>query len=128
MTATAEPFLYSYESHCLKILAPNRDFMEDMDASARAIATAISAQPVRAAVLDLRAVPGPVSFMDRVQLGEAAGRHLRGTPIAVVMTEELADPDRIGMVVARNRGANVEVFTDEAEAVAWVQKYLVPAI
>ncbi len=28
------------------------------------------------------------------------------------------DPERIGKVVARNRGANVEVFTDLAEALA----------
>ena len=127
MTASTDFLHYVYESDCLKIRAVGRDLVEDKESSARAIASVIAAKPIRAAVLDLRQVPGPYRFMDRVQMGEAAGRHLVGTPIAVVLSEEQADPDRIGMVVARNRGANIEVFTDESDAKAWVQKYLCPA-
>ena len=126
MTASTVPFHYAYESDCLKIRATGRYIIEQQDAAARAIASVIASQPVRTALLDLRDVPGPYTFMDRVQLGEAAGRHLLGTPIAVILREEQADPDRIGKVVARNRGANVEVFTNEAEALAWLQKYLTP--
>ena len=125
MTASTIPFHHTYESDCLKIRALGRFIIEQKDDAAMAIASLIADRPVRAAMLDLRDVPGPYTFMDRVQLGEAAGRHLLGTPLAVVLTEEQADPDRIGMVVARNRGANVEVFTDATEAQAWVQKYLV---
>jgi hypothetical protein len=43
------------------------------------------------------------------------------------MTEEQVDPERIGKMIARNLGANIEVFLDEAEAQAWVQRYLTPA-
>ena len=89
-----------------------------------AIASVIAERPIKGALVDLREVPGPYTFMDRYQLGEVAGRHLAGTPIAVVMHEEQADPQRIGMLVARNRGANIEVFTEESEARAWLQKYL----
>jgi hypothetical protein len=127
MTASTVPFHYAYESDCLKIRAIGRYIIEQKDAATRAIAAVIADHPVRAALIDLRDVPGPYTFMDRVQLGEAAGKHLAGTPIAVVLHEEQADPERIGKLVARNRGANVEVFTDPAEAQVWVQKYLGPA-
>jgi hypothetical protein len=126
MIASTVPFHYTYESDCLKIRAIGRYIIEEKDAATRAIAAVIADHPIRAVLLDLRDVPGPYTFMDRVQLGEAAGKHLAGTPIAVVLYEEQADPERIGKLVARNRGANVEVFTDPAEAQAWVQKYLTP--
>jgi hypothetical protein len=128
MTASTVPFHYAYDSDCLKIRAVGRYIIEEKDAAARAIASVIADRPVRAALLDLRDVPGPYTFMDRVQLGEVAGRHLSGTPIAVVLYEEQADPERIGKLVARNRGANVEVFTDPAEALAWVKKYITPVV
>ena len=128
MTATSTDLLFVQESSCLKVRATTRFILEQKDAAALEIAAVIASGRIKAALLDLREIPGPYTFMDRVQLGEAAGRHLLGTPIAVVLLEAQADPDRIGMVVARNRGANVEVFTDEAEAQAWVEKYLVPAV
>jgi hypothetical protein len=31
-------------------------------------------------------------------------------------------PERFGELVARNRGADARVFTDEAEALHWVQR------
>ncbi len=127
MTATNAPFLYSYHSDCLKVRATNRYILEEKDAAARCIAAVIADRPVRVAMIDLRQVPPPYTFMDRVQLGEAAGRHLSGTPLAILLLEEQMDPDRIGKVVACNRGANVEVFTVEAEAQAWAERYLIPA-
>ncbi len=124
MTATTDPLLFSHEPHCLKIRAVGRAILDGKDEVAQAIAAVIAAQPVRAAILDLREVPGNFSFTDRIQMGEAAGRYLAGTPFAVILREAQVDPDRIGKVVACNRGANVEIFTDEAEARAWVEKYV----
>ena len=34
--------------------------------------------------------------------------------------EELIDPDRIGVVMAQNRGVSRNVFTNEAHAIAWL--------
>jgi hypothetical protein len=42
--------------------------------------------------------------------------------IALVASPELLDPDRFGLTVARNRGLNANVFTDQAEALAWLLK------
>jgi hypothetical protein len=44
----------------------------------------------------------------------------RGLRLAVVAREELIDPDRFGVVVARNRALLANVFTSEEEAVAWL--------
>ena len=127
MPASPSPFNFAHESDCLKVQAIGRYFIEQREAAAEAIAALIKSRPTRAALVDLRCVPGPFSFMDRVKWGEAAGRYLAGTPIAVVLDKAQADPDNIGMVVARNRGANVEIFTDEAEAQTWLHQYLTPS-
>ena len=126
MPVSPTQFLFDHESDCLKIQAIGRYFLEQKEAAAEAIAALIKSRPTRAALVDLRRVPGPFTFTDRVKWGEAAGRYLIGTPIAVVLDQVQADPDNIGMVVARNRGANVQVFTDEGAAQAWVQQYLTP--
>ena len=112
------------QSDHLIVRVHTRYILTQMEAAVMAIASVIAERPIKAALLDLRAVPGPYTFMDRVGLGEVAGRHLAGTPIAAVVTEEQADPERIGKLVARNRGANVEVFLDPTEAWAWMQTYL----
>jgi len=42
--------------------------------------------------------------------------------IAVVARPELIDPQKIGVIVAKNFGASVDVFTAEADALAWLQR------
>ena len=126
MTVSNADFHFAHESDCLTVRVISRHILIQKEAAILAIAAAIAVQPVKAALVDLREVPGPITFMDRYELGEVAGRYLNLVPIAVVLYEEQADPERIGKMVARNRGANIEVFTDEAEAQAWLQKYLTP--
>jgi hypothetical protein len=46
----------------------------------------------------------------------AAGRVI----VAIVAPFELIDPDRIGVTIGMNRGLQNQVFTDEAEAAAWL--------
>jgi len=111
-----------YRDNCLVIQPQGRDILERMAATMQAIAAAIRARPVRATLVDLRAVPGTVNFLDRYQLGSMAGRHLPRIQLAVLVTDEQADPNRIGQLVALNRGANVEVFTDPAAAEVWLKK------
>lgn len=48
---------------------------------------------------------------------ESAGAALR---VAWVLRPDLIDPQKIGVVIAQNRGASGEVFTTEAEALAWL--------
>jgi hypothetical protein len=126
MTASNADFLFVHESDCLKVRVISRHILIQKEAAILAVASAIAARPVKAALVDIRAVPGPYTFMDRYELGELAGQHLTLVPIAVLTLEEQTDKERIGKMVARNRGANLEVFTDPAEAQAWLQKYLTP--
>jgi hypothetical protein len=44
----------------------------------------------------------------------------RGLRLAVVARPELIDAERFGITVARNRGLFANVFTSEAEAIAWL--------
>ena len=49
--------------------------------------------------------------------GAASGGAVK---IACVARRELIDPDKFGVMVARNRGEQVDVFTTKAEALAWL--------
>lgn len=97
--------------------------IDQKEASIKEIAEALNAQPVNAALVDMREVEGPYTFMDRYQLGELAGRYLAKIPLAVLALEIQTDKQRIGQLVAVNRGAKMEVFTDPDAAMAWLKKY-----
>jgi hypothetical protein len=97
--------------------------IEHKEASIQAIADAIRAQPVNAALVDLRGLVPPYTFMDRYQIGELTARHLSETPIAALGLATQIDPQRIGQLVAINRGAKIEVFIDEAAAYSWLEKH-----
>lgn len=51
------------------------------------------------------------------RLAASAGPGLR---VATVVRPEVFDPQKIGVVMAQNRGATTEIFTSEAEALAWL--------
>jgi hypothetical protein len=108
----------------LVIRALNRDILEKMEVTVRAIATLLRTHRAKVALVDLRAVPGNATFMDRYQLGEQAGRHLPRIAIAALLRDEQSDPERIGQLTAQNRGMYLEVFTDETAAFAWLEKQL----
>jgi len=126
MTSSTAEFQFELVSHCLKIRAFGRHLVEQKEDAFRNMAAAIEDNSARSLLVDIREVPGPFTFMDYVGLGELAGRYLSRVPVAVLALESQLDPDRIGKVVAQNRGANVEVFTELAEAEGWLQKYLTP--
>jgi hypothetical protein len=48
---------------------------------------------------------------------ESAGAALR---VALVARAELVDPQKIGVLMAQNRGVSGDVFTTEAAAIAWL--------
>ena len=80
-----------YRDDCLVIRTHGRDILERLAVTMQAIADAIRARPVRATLIDLRDVPGPVAFIDRYQLGEMVARYLAGLNIASLLNEEQAD-------------------------------------
>jgi len=49
----------------------------------------------------------------------AAGASLR---VAIVTRPELIDPQKIGVLIVHNRGGSGDVFTNEADALAWLEK------
>lgn len=74
-------------------------------------------------LLDLARVRVVLSLQDRYELGNRAGIFARSSiKVAVVAAPGQLDPERFGLVVAKNRGVNALVFTDEAEAEAWLEK------
>jgi hypothetical protein len=51
------------------------------------------------------------------RIAEAGGGMVR---VAFVANASLIDPQKIGALVAQNRGMNVEVFESEADALKWL--------
>jgi len=124
MPAANADFVFEPVSDLLNIRVLSDYILREKEGAFQAIAGAIKEYSAKAVLVDFRASTGPYTFMDKFELGEMAGRHLRSVPVAVIATEDQVDPDRIGKVVARNRGANVEVFTDLVEAQEWLKRYL----
>lgn len=57
----------------------------------------------------------------RFQLGKRAAELASGkVRVAMVLTPEQIDPERFGESVARNRGLDVDLFTNEVEALGWL--------
>ena len=78
---------------------------------------------VRKILIDFtQLVHGPMSVMDRFDLGEGIAKFWdRSITIAVLARPDQLDPKRFAKVVAANRGLQVEVFTEEAEAIRGLQ-------
>lgn len=52
-----------------------------------------------------------------VKWAESAGSHLH---VAIVARPEFIDPEKIGVLMAQNRGVSGDVFTTEQAAIAWL--------
>ena len=46
--------------------------------------------------------------------------------VALIARPELIDPQKIGVLMYQNRGGNGDVFTNESEALAWLDARLGP--
>ena len=86
------------------------------------IATSMRAVPTAAVLVDTREAFGSFDDLGRYRFAMAAVNEAIGGPIAYVGREPFLDPGRFGEVVARNRGVNVRVFTDEPAARAWLRE------
>lgn len=68
----------------------------------------------------LTGYPSPSTFARyslAVRWAETAGGALR---VAMVVRAENMDPQKIGVLMAQNRGVNGDVFLDEASALEWL--------
>ena len=68
----------------------------------------------------LTGYPTPSTFARyslAIKWAESAGGALR---VALVTRAEIIDPQKIGVLMAQNRGVNGDVFTNEADALAWL--------
>ncbi|HEY8265548.1 MAG TPA: hypothetical protein VIG03_03185 [Steroidobacteraceae bacterium] len=77
-------------------------------------------------LIDVRKITGRLpTLLDRYDFGvHIAEQYLSSDPrvrLALLGHEPMIHPDRFGELVARNRGADARVFTDEALAVDWLR-------
>ena len=76
-------------------------------------------------LVDVRGINGRVpTILDRFELGtNIAKNYLESEPrirLAILGNEPMIHPERFGELVARNRGADARVFTEEAAARDWL--------
>lgn len=71
----------------------------------------------------LTGFPSP-STIDRysmaVKWAESAGSALR---VAMVVRHEVMDPQKVGVLMAQNRGVNGDIFLTEIEALRWLDAF-----
>jgi hypothetical protein len=83
------------------------------------IAIETAGWPSKRALFDLRGVRTLTTFTEHYAIGEEAARQLGH----LHRIASVVDPDRITRAsekTARRSGVNLTVFTDEAEAIAWL--------
>ena len=92
----------------------------EMVAIAMAYARERGLSDLLASTLGLTGFQPPSTFARyalAVKWAESAGGALR---VALVARSEVIDPQKIGVLMAQNRGVNGDVFTHEADALAWL--------
>ena len=89
----------------------------------REIFAACGSHGLRKILFDMRTVEGNLNLMDRFDLGRGAAE-LQRVPlrVAVLAREDQVWPDRFAETVANNRGLVTKVTTDQAEALAWLNR------
>lgn len=97
-----------------------------MEPTIRLIADLIESGRAKATLIDFRAVPESATLLERYELGKMVARFLAGRRIAVLIRPDQTDPQQIGKVVAVNRGALVEIFTEAEAAEAWLRQRAQP--
>jgi hypothetical protein len=92
----------------------------EMVAEAMRQARAQDASSLLVNTLDLTGMMPPTIFARHalaVRWAESAGAQLH---VAMVARAELIDPEKIGVLMAQNRGVSGDVFTTEAAALTWL--------
>ena len=74
-------------------------------------------------LIDLLRGDGKISFIERFMMGERTQLFLYyGIKVVFVEKTDRIDPGKFAMLVAQNRGVNVNAFTDFQAAEEWLMK------
>lgn len=108
------------ELDCTGLFSRSEAFRVNEEAFRRA-----AAESRRNILIDARRVVGRLpTILDRYEIGVNIARsYLEQLPrirLALLGHEPMIHLERFGEIVARNRGADARVFTDEAEAIRWL--------
>jgi len=90
-----------------------------LDRLLRRIAAESATRAISRVLLDATAVPVKLSTIDKYTMGVMVALRLGGS-VKVALLGSPVTIDGFGETVARNRGANVGVFTDQAAAIRWL--------
>jgi hypothetical protein len=101
--------------------AGNVTFEQGVDMVANAIrwARAQQAQDILVNIQGLHGVAHISTFM-RYEFARRIAEVAGPVRIAMVVAAEMIDPEKIGALVAQNRGVTGDVFSSEAAALAWL--------
>lgn len=83
------------------------------------ISVEVAARGRRRVLADVRSMSGALPDMDRFEIGVYAAEKLTGVERFAVLASVEHRINRFFEDTARNRGLQVRVFLDEAEALAW---------
>lgn len=72
-------------------------------------------------LVDSTRIEGPISTVDRYHMGNYGAQEGVDLQVASLTRPDLVDPGKFGVVVAKNRGLTIDVFTDRQKAVDWLQ-------
>jgi hypothetical protein len=92
----------------------------------RDAAAATRTEPTRALLIDVREFSAPLTDLDRYDIGLVGASEGIAVPCAVVLSEAMLDPRRLGETVARNRGVNARGFGSLGDARAWLTQQAPP--
>lgn len=100
----------------------------DLVADALAYARSIGLTEILVNTTLLSGFPPPTTFQRYAMAVKWAQGSAGVLRVAMVARPELIDPEKIGMVMAQNRGVSTDVFTNEPDGVAWLDKRAVTKI
>jgi len=110
------------EGHAIHRPEGNVSFLEALDLLSQAIVYCRE-HGIRRLLIDATKLTGfgTLGTAERFAMGERLARDARAAvKVALVGREEVLDPSRFGMTVARNRGLFTKAFSSENEALAWL--------
>jgi hypothetical protein len=89
----------------------------------RSFASLILERKATRVLADALRVTGTPSTLDRYTFGTGLARIVPASVrLAMLARTEMADPQRLGSMVARNRGLAAEIFDDRDEAIQWLME------
>lgn len=71
-------------------------------------------------LLDLTRLQATLSTLDRYDISSYGARAGAALKVSVLAPPELIDSHKFGIMVARNRGLKIDIFTDREKALAWL--------